>query len=117
MRGEGINKDRHHMLEPRVEYKTRHEKKVRGLLILEVDVALHSLYNSEIARGIRQVPTKPDHNITLCLLDYLEEKDPEPFYRPLYAIDRLNKLRSEEALALADNFVSQLGFFGIEYGV
>lgn len=109
MRGET---DRHHMLYPRQKYKTRHEKALRGLLVVESDIYLHRDLHATLSP-----PEHPDTGITLCVIDYLNEKDPEPLYRPLYAIDRLIKLRSTESLALADHFVLQLGKLGIEYGV
>lgn len=109
MRGES---DKHHMLWPRQQYRVKNEKALRGLLVVESDVLLH-----RDLHATTQAPEHPDIGITLCMLDYLHEKDPEPFYRPLYAIDRLIKLRNTEALALADHFVLQLGKLGIEYGV
>lgn len=105
------DKDRHHLLWPRQEYRTRHEKALRGLLVVESDIVLHRELHALVPP-----PKHPDTGITLCVLDYLQEKDPKPYDRPLYAVDRLVKLRNTEALELADHFTRQLGMLGIGYG-
>ena len=98
----------HRMLWRRRDYNTRHEKFIRKLLSVDTDWEPHSELH-----GLMQPPKKPDIGITLSLIDHLNDKTDD---LPLHAIDRLVKLRSDEALDLADHFTRQLGILGL-YGV
>lgn len=102
---------KHHMLWPRAEYRTRHEKAVRRELIMPMDWDAHCELHATL-----QAPEKPDVGVLLCIVDYLHERQPSREDAPLYAIDRLVKLRSDEALNLADHFTRQLGFIGVGNG-
>ena len=100
----------HHLLWPRAEYRTRHEKALRRTLVIETEWESHR----ELHAALRP-PVKPDIGITLTLLDHFGELEmSEP--APLYAIDRLLRLGNQEAVALADHFVAQLGYLGVGYG-
>lgn len=99
---------RHHFLWPGCDYKSHHEKALRGKLVYAGEFEEQKELHAQM-----QAPKKPDRGIVLTLLDHLE-LNPEP---PIpNAIERLYKLGSDEAVALADHFVEQLGYFGIAYG-
>lgn len=99
---------KHHMLYPRAEYRTKHERAVRRQLIMPMEWDAHCELHATL-----QPPDKPDVGILLCIIDYLDEKQPSREDAPLYAIDRLVKLRNTEALVLADHLTRQLGFLGV----
>ena len=63
-----------------------------------------------------QPPPKPDIGITLTLIDYFDEQGELTEPAPLYAVDRLLRLGSQEAVQLADHLIAQLGHLGIGYG-
>jgi len=99
---------KHHMLYPRADYRTKHEKSLRRQLIMPMDWESHCELHAKLPP-----PDKPDIGIILCVIDYLDEKQPSRDDAPLYAIERLEKLGNREATDLADHFIIQLGFLGV----
>ena len=106
-----MSESQHHMLWPRNDYRTHHEKQIRQLLTVETDWESHCELHANI-----QAPAKPDIGVTLTLIDYFNDQGELAEPAPLYAVDRLLRLGSEEAVHLADHFISQLGHLGIGYG-
>lgn len=107
----GGRTSRHHMLWPRRDYHGHHEKELRRLLVVDTEWEQHSDLHARM-----QPPVHPDKGITLTLLDHFHQQDELTEIAPLYAIDRLIKLGSMEALALSDHLVRQLGHLGVGYG-
>ena len=101
----------HHMQWPKKDYSGKHERHLRGQLVVPTLWGLHRELHGQM-----EEPPHPDIGITLTLIDYLNEKQPSREDAPLYAIDRLNKLRSQEALDLSAHFVRQLGYLGVNHG-
>lgn len=101
----------HHFLWNRADYRTHHEKQLRRILTVETDWADHCELHARM-----QPPQKPDIGITLTLIDHFNDQAELTEPAPLYAVDRLLRLGSSEAVTLADHFTRQLGFLGIGYG-
>ena len=101
----------HHFLWERAWYRTPHEKLLRRYVTLDTVWEPHC----ELHANMRP-PTKPDIGITLTLIDHFNDLGELAEPAPLYAVDRLLRLGSSEATKLADHFVEQLGFLGVEYG-
>lgn len=101
----------HHFLWKRADYRTHHEKLLRRYVTVETDWERHCELHANM-----QPPKKPDIGITLTLIDYFDEQKQLTEPAPLYAVDRLLRLGSEEAVELADHFITQLAYLGIGYG-
>jgi len=101
----------HHFLWERAWYKTHHEKMLRRLVTVETVWEPHKELHAQM-----KPPPKPDIGITLTLIDYFNEQGELTEPAPLYAVDRLLRLGSGEAVELADHFITQLAHLGIGYG-
>jgi len=101
----------HHFLWNRADYRTHHEKLLRRILTVETVWDDHCELHARM-----QPPKKPDIGITLTLIDHFNDQAELTEPAPLYAVDRLLRLGSEEAVTLADHFIAQLGHLGIGYG-
>lgn len=101
----------HHMLWKRADYRTPHEKQIRRILTVSTDWERHCELHASM-----QPPPKPDIGITLTLIDHFDQQGELAEPAPLYAIDRLLRLGSQEATILADHLVIQLGHLGVGYG-
>ena len=98
----------HHLQWPKKHYNGRHERWLRSQLVIPTQWGLHRNLHMSF-----EEPPKIEIASTLCVLDYLQEKDSTKADAPLYAIDRLQGL-NQEARDLADHFIKQLGFLGVE---
>lgn len=103
--------DCHHMLYPRADYKSKHEKLIRNRLTIPAERGLHNELHATL-----EIPPKPDVQTLLCVIDYLDEHEPLTETPALYAVDRLLRLGTEQAVGLADHFIKQLGMLGVGYG-
>lgn len=102
---------RHHFLWNRADYRSPHEKQLRRILTVGTEWEKHCELHSQM-----QPPPKPDIGITLTLIDHFDQQAELTEPAPLYAVDRLLRLGSGEAVQLADHFIKQLGHLGIGYG-